>query len=176
MGKAGIELRVNTAQFIVENSLLFYTTLEFQMMHEYISHALPVWNSGNPLEEEFLLAMMFLYYRECGPNDGHAFLVEVADERRADSHRNGRRLIRTELAPSREQRLSQLLLELAVLDDDEMEVAKKRKLLALLKKVPFRKAPPEEDAHVRASVDHWIRTEGPLTLMDRLSDVFDEGI
>jgi hypothetical protein len=33
---------------------LFYLTLEFQMMHEYISHLLPAWNSGNALEEEFL--------------------------------------------------------------------------------------------------------------------------
>jgi hypothetical protein len=177
MGADGIDLRVNTKQFDIKNALLFYMTLEFQMMHEYISHVLPVWNSGNPLEEEFLLAVMSLYYRDCGPNDGHAFLVQEADDRRADAYRHGRQFIKYEVARAvMEQRLSQILLELAVLDDNQMEIAKKRKLLALLKKLPLKKTPLEEDAHVRTSVDHWLRTEGPLGLTERLSGVLDRNI
>lgn len=40
MDKSQIELRVNTNSFVTRNSLHSYLTLEFQMMHEYISHLL----------------------------------------------------------------------------------------------------------------------------------------
>lgn len=96
-----IELRVNTRKFEAKDSLLFYLTLEFQMMHEYVSHFLPVWNSGNALEEEFLLAMMFLYYRERGPRNGFVSLADEADERRADRHRVRRSSSRTNLLQGR---------------------------------------------------------------------------
>ena len=161
--KDEIQLRVNSGDFTVKNALLFYLTLEFQMMHEYISHLLPVWNSGNALEEEFLLAVMFLYYRERGPRNGLVSLVREAEERRADRHRNVRQFIRDELAPGQEERLSQLLLELAVLDEEEMIRAEKRHLLALLKRVPL-----VEDAGLRAAIQSWIAQDGPVTLYGRL--------
>jgi hypothetical protein len=135
--KDRIELRVNTGKFEVKNALLYYLTLEFQMMHEYISHHLPVWNSGNALEEEFLLAIMFLYYRESGGSNGLVSLVREADERRADSHRSTRQFIKDELAPPFEKKLAQILLELAVMDETEMPAAEKRHLLALLKRIPL---------------------------------------
>ncbi|MGH9584428.1 MAG: hypothetical protein ACRD4O_16000 [Bryobacteraceae bacterium] len=163
MQKDEIQLRVNTQDFAVKNALLFYLTLEFQMMHEYISHLLPVWNSGNALKEEFLLATMFLYYRECGPRNGLVSLVREADERRGDSHRKVRQFIMDELAPAQERRLSQLLLELAVLDDREMIPAEKRHLLALLKKVPL-----QEDVQLRTSMQSWIAKDDPPTLYGRL--------
>jgi hypothetical protein len=163
MDKMLIELRVNTGKFDLKNSLLFYLTLEFQMMHEYISHLLPAWNSGNALEEEFLLAMMFLYYRECGPRNGLVSLVREADERRADRHRPIRQFIKDELAPGQEQRLSQLLLELAVLEESDMKAAEKRHLLALLKKVPL-----QEDAQLRRSIQSWIRQDDAPALYQRL--------
>ncbi len=163
MDKKLIELRVNTGKFDLKNSLLFYLTLEFQMMHEYISHLLPVWNSGNALEEEFLLAMMFLYYRERGPRNGLVSLVREADERRADRHRPVRQFIKDELAPGQEQRLTQLLLELAVLEESEMKAAEKRHLLALLKKAPL-----QEDAQLRRSIQSWILEENALGLYQRL--------
>ncbi|HEY1216502.1 MAG TPA: hypothetical protein VGE93_22995 [Bryobacteraceae bacterium] len=163
MQKDEIQLRVNSGDFTVKNALLFYLTLEFQMMHEYISHLLPVWNSGNALEEEFLLAVMFLYYRERGPRNGLVSLVREAEERRADRHRNVRQFIRDELAPGQEERLSQLLLELAVLDEEEMTGAEKRHLLALLKKVPLAEA-----AQLRAAIQSWIAQDGPVALHGRL--------
>ena len=160
--KDRIEFHVNIGKFEVKNALLFYLTLEFQMMHEYISHLLPVWNSGNALEEEFLLAVMFLYYRERGPRNGLVSLVLEADERRADSHRGARRLIKDELAPLQERRLTQLLLELAVLDEEGMIAAEKRHLLALLKKVPF-----QEEA-LAGSIRSWIAHDDAPTLYGRL--------
>jgi hypothetical protein len=163
MQKDEIQLRVNSGDFAVKNALLFYLTLEFQMMHEYISHLLPVWNSGNALEEEFLLAVMFLYYRERGPRNGLVSLVREAEERRADRHRNVRQFIRDELAPGQEERLCQLLLELAVLDEEQMIRAEKRHLLALLKKVPL-----QEDDQLRAATRSWIAQDGPVALYGRL--------
>ena len=163
IAKDEIQLRVNTANFDLKNALLFYLTLEFQMMHEYVSHLLPVWNSGNALEEEFLLAIMFLYYRERGPRNGLVSLVREAEERRNDSHRGVRQFIRDELAPTQEQKLSQLLLELAVLDDEQMKPAEKRHLLALLKKIPL-----QEDAQLRAAIGSWIAQGEPVTLYGRL--------
>jgi hypothetical protein len=157
-----IELRVNTAGFEVKNALLFYLTLEFQMMHEYVSHLLPVWNSGNALEEEFLLALMFLYYRERVSLDGIVSLVYEADSRRADTHRRMREMIKHDLAPQQEQRLSQILLELAVLDESEMKLADKRHLLALLRKIPF------QNRRLQESIQGWIRDCDVAALYSKL--------
>ena len=66
-----IQLRVDTRTFDLKNAVVSYLTLDFQMMHEYVSHFLPVWHSGNTLEEEYLLATTFLFYRaERRPRDG----------------------------------------------------------------------------------------------------------
>ena len=165
MDKSRIELRVNTAEFEIPNALHYYLTLEFQMMHEYISHLVPVWNSGNALEEEFLLAMTWLYYRAHGPHEGLVSLVREADERRADPHRSARHYIEEELAPGSEPRLTQLLLELAVLQEGEMKAAEKRHLLALLKKIPL-----QEDS-LRETVRGWIESDNPLELYAKLKTV-----
>lgn len=170
MQKDEIQVRVNSGDFAVKNALLFYLTLEFQMMHEYISHLLPVWNSGNALEEEFLLAVMFLHYRVRGPRNGLVSLVREAEERRKDHHLSVRRFIRDELAPGQEERLCQILLELAVLDEEQMIRAEKRHLLALLKKVPL-----QEDEQWRAAVRGWIGQDGPVALYGRLRTALGSG-
>ena len=158
-----IELRVNTGKFVIDNSLLYYLTLEFQMMHEYISHLLPAWRSGNALEEEFLLAVMYLYYRKRGSQNGLVSLVREADARRLDDHRTIRQAIMDELAPLvGEERLSQLLLELAVMEESEMKEAEKRQLLALLKKVP------QQEDSVRKSIQRWVSEDDKPTLFGRL--------
>lgn len=160
--KQRIELKVNTSGFPFKNTLHYYLTLEFQMMHEYISHLLPVWSSGNALEEEFLLAMTYLYYRSQGPHDGLVSLVQVADERRADGFRNRREHIKNELAPGQEPRLTQVLLELAVMNEAEMSVADKRLLLALLRRVP------NQDQNLIQTVRGWVQTDSPLVLYGKL--------
>lgn len=164
-----IDVRVNTAAFELKNALLFYLTLEFQMMHEYVSHFLPVWNSGNAFEEEFLLAAMFLYYRDNGPRGGLVSLVHEADERRADRHYKRRRFIQDELAPGQERELSRLLITLALLDEAAMKKEEKRHLLALL-----RKAPLEEDPALRKAIRSWIAAGDPPALYAKLRQSLSE--
>lgn len=137
-GEKFIELRVNTDSFPVTHSLASYFTLEYQFMHEYISHVLPVWNSGGTLEHQFLLAVMSLYYdTERLPADGINFrLVEWDDERKNDSDREARLHIRGHVARLvGEKRLSRKLLELAVLHDNEMAGGYKREFLSKLKRL-----------------------------------------
>jgi hypothetical protein len=155
---------VNSIDFALKHSVLFYITMEFQMMHEYISHLLPSWNSGNVLEEEFLLALMFLYYREEGSRNGLVSLVREADRRRADRHRQTRERIKDELAAGRERELTRLVLQLAVLDESEMNRAEKRKMLALLKKVP------SQTEGIRRSFQDWLSDETAPGMYRRLSD------
>jgi hypothetical protein len=138
-------------------------TLEFQMMHEYISHVLPLWNSQNPLEEEFLLAVMFLYYRARGSRDGLVSLVREADQRMPGRHRVTRQFIKDELAPLQEERLTELLLELAVLREDEMSAAEKLQFLALLKKVPYR-------GDLKEEIKSWMQTLSVPALYQQLKN------
>ncbi len=168
-----LEIRVNTTDFALTNSLIYYLTLEFQMMHEYISHVLPVWNSGNTLEEEYLLAVMFLWYRsERKPLDGiHALLVRDADERRKDPHRDRRVAIWEGLALlTGQERLTQLLLELAVMDEKTLSRALKRRLLSLLNRLPV------NDADLQRSITAWLLRDDVATILGRLDRVFPAAI
>ncbi len=136
--KEFIELRVNTDSFRVTHSLTSYFTLEYQFMHEYISHVLPVWKSGGTLEHQFLLAVMSLYYyTERLPADGiNLRLVELDDERKNDADREARLHIRGHIAHLvGEKRLSRKLLELSVLHDREMAGGFKREFLSKLKRL-----------------------------------------
>lgn len=162
-GKSSIELRINPGDFDPRNALLYYLTLDFQMMHEYVSHLLPVWNSGSALEEEYLLAIMTLYFRDKGAGEGRSLLAAAAEERRKDPYRPARERIKYELAPGHEEDLSRLLLRLAVQSDDEMKLADKRNLLALLRCVPRLKG------NDLASVWRWIREENCQTVHARLT-------
>lgn len=164
-----IQLRVNTAAFSLRNALLSYLTLEFQMMHEYVSHFLPAWNSGGTLEEEYLLAAMFLFYRaERKPRDGiHGFLVDEMDRRRTDRHRARRQVILTNLAPLvGEQRLTQLLLDLASLEEQQMSGAEKRRMLALLGRVPA------QDSSVETALERSLREDSLQDVFEQLSKAF----
>jgi hypothetical protein len=154
-GEKFIEVRVNTESFPVTHSLPSYFTLEYQFMHEYISHFLPVWNSGGTLEHQFLLAVMSLYYdTERLPADGINFrLVEWDDQRRNDSDREPRLHIRGHIARLvGEKRLSRKLLELAVLHDNEMAGGFKREFLSKLKRLT---AP---NAEIRSAIAGWFDT------------------
>ncbi len=160
-----IEINVNTANFDSKNALIYYLTLDFQFMHEYVSHCLPRWNSGNPLEEEFLLGVMFLYYRGRCETGGFISLVCEADQLRRDSHRLVRNFIKDELALGQEERLCQVLLELAVMDDAQMPMADKRHLLALLKRTTAQAEP------LRSTMRHWIKTESISEIYAKLKTV-----
>ena len=143
------------------------------MMHEYISHVLPVWNSGNSLEEEYLLAVTFLWYRsERKPLDGiHELLVRNADERRKDPHRDRRVAIWEGLALlAGERRLTRLLLELAVVDDMIMSKARKRRLLALFNRLPV------ADQNLQASITKWLRRDDLATILARLDTLFSSDL
>ncbi len=167
-----LEIRVNIVGFDLTNSLMYYLTLEFQMMHEYIFHVLPVWNSGNTLEEEYLLAVMFLWYRsERKPLDGiHSLLVRNADERRKDPHRDRRIAIWEGLALlTGQEPLTQLLLELAVTQEKAMSIALKRRLLSLLNRLPV------NDEDLQRSITKWLCRDDLATILGRLDRLFPAG-
>jgi hypothetical protein len=171
--KTEIQVQVNTADFDCRNSLLYFLTLEYQMMHEYISHFLPAWNSGNALEHEYLQAIMFLYCRaKRQPRDGiHIFLVGKADEQRADAYRTRRKIIQDELAPALgESILSRHLMSLAVANEQEMSADQKRHLLALMNRLPA------ADATLEAAIESWFatfpRNVGNNEIVEDLSTIY----
>jgi hypothetical protein len=164
-----LELRVNARSYDQQTALLFYLTLEYQMMHEYISHVLPKWNSGNTLEECYLLAVMRLFYRsDRAHGDGIvAYLVRHADERRNDAHRARRLEIEDVLAPELgEANLSKRLLELAVLSEDELAASEKRRFLANLDQLPV--ADPQASSLIRQSFEQ----DDVRTVHAKLSHIF----
>jgi hypothetical protein len=61
-----IELRIEKhfTDFKKNHALLAYLTLEFQFLHEYVSHALPIWSDVG-LEEVMLLSVTYDWYLEC---------------------------------------------------------------------------------------------------------------
>jgi hypothetical protein len=99
-----IELQVESspAEFAREGTLFTFLTLDFQFLHEYLSHVLPVWISASArLEEVFLYAVAHLFNRDMrAPRDGiQPFLVILADEQRVDTqYRDSRRGVEVNLA------------------------------------------------------------------------------
>ncbi len=116
----------------VRSALLEYLILEFEFMHEYVSHVLPVWKSaGGRLEEELLMEAANRYYRSLDRHAHRPGLVKVWEPRSGSHHvaRRGDNRILNVITPSR---FSHLVVELAVTPEEEWMKAEKDKFLIQL--------------------------------------------
>jgi hypothetical protein len=79
-----IKVEQNFMDFDLEFALLSYLTLEFQLLHEYVSHALPIWNDTT-LDEVMLLSSTYDWYPRSTPADGiRSFLAHKSRSRNPD--------------------------------------------------------------------------------------------
>ncbi len=167
-----IDLKVHLGKsFARQHSILYYLTLAYQFMHEYISHVLPEWQSGDPLEEEYLLAAMFLYYKSNGPDDGICvLLVGEADAKKGGEQRSRREFIKYSLAPRiGEARLSLRLLELALMNETRMSFTDKLAFLGLLNKVP------PDNPKLRAVIWNLLKTQEIHVIYEKLKPTLRDG-
>lgn len=135
---AYIEIRINTNSDLLPISLPAYLALEFQMMHEYISHVLPNWESGGILEHCFLMPIMEKYFRS-RHQDGTVgyFIDQLEKECLNDGDYLGRYNVRNHISYILGDRvLSRVLLELAVLPEDTMPKDRKIAFLDMLYSLP----------------------------------------
>ena len=123
------KVRQNTFEF--KNALLEYLKIDYEFMHEYVSHVLPVWKSaGGRLEEELLLVCMNRYYW-AGDRYHNRELVDIAEEYSKDGHKEARRRLKgVELAIG-PRRLSQIMVEIAVTPEADLEKSEKDEFLAV---------------------------------------------
>lgn len=118
-------------RFQLRNALLEYLILEFEFMHEYVSHVLPVWKSaGGRLEEELLLVVANRYYWSLDPRGRRPELVDLSDERSPDYHRAQRQRLKVVGIAILPARLSQILVGLAVAEEKDLTKPEKDEFLA----------------------------------------------
>jgi hypothetical protein len=117
-------------------ALLSYLTLHFQLVHEYISHVLPVFSSVS-LEEEFLMVVLHDFYPQSGDQDGiESSLADILDRNRPDEHSGFRTTLRIVSSVVGREAFARMLLRISVTADEEISPAKKRRLLSHIGKFP----------------------------------------
>jgi hypothetical protein len=132
-----ILLKVESFSFKPKHTLLSYLTLEFQFLHEYVSHALPAWIDGT-LEEVHLLAATYQFYPHSQPQDGiRSFLTDTLRERRKDEYSMSRDRISNFASQMGQGQFSRFVLSLAITDDQQISQAQKANLTSKMKKLPL---------------------------------------
>jgi len=144
----------------LENALLEYLQLEFEFMHEYVSHVLPVWQStAKLLEDEYLLRAAHQYYWTLGRRLHRPELVDRADQLIDDYRRDRRRRIKELELLITAPRLSQIMVELALIPNETLSQEQKTQFLVRLSK---RGAPYDAEFTRRFQCDraselvHWL--------------------
>jgi len=115
-------------------ALLSLLTLHFQLVHEYVSHVLPVFKAVS-LSEEFLMAVLYDLYPHHGVQDGiEACLADVLDRDRPDEHAKVRATLRVVSSLVGRDAFARLVLQIAVTPETDFSDARKRSLLSRISK------------------------------------------
>lgn len=147
-----IFLKVEPFAFDPKLSLLSYLTLEFQFLHEYVSHALPAWVDAN-LEEVHLLAATYRFYAHSLPKDGiRSFLSETLRELRRDEFSVSRNRVLNFAAQMGQEQFSRFMLSLSITDNEQVSQAEKSNLTSKMKGLPLSDTSIQEkcDVHLQA--------------------------
>lgn len=132
-----ILLKVEPTSFDPAFGLLSYLTLEFQFMHEYVSHALPIWINGT-LEEVLLLAVTYRFYPLSQPIDGfRSVLANTLRESRKDQYSTARDRVSNFAGQIGQKQFSRFILTLANTDEAALSKTKKVNLATKLKSLPL---------------------------------------
>ena len=116
-GGQRILLKVEPFAFDPTLALLSYLTLEFQFLHEYISHALPVWTDAT-LEEVHLLAATYRFYAHSHPKDGiRSFLADTLRDLRRDEFSVSRNRVSNFASQMGQEQFSRFMLSLGITDN-----------------------------------------------------------
>jgi hypothetical protein len=151
-GGQQILLKVEPFAFDSRLSLLSYLTLEFQLLHEYVSHALPVWIDAN-LEEVLLLAATYRFYAHSHPKDGiRSFLAETLRELRRDEFSVPRNRVINFASQMGQEQFSRFMLSLSITDNQDVSQAEKSNLTAKMKTLPLSDSSLQKkcDVHLQA--------------------------
>ena len=133
--KNEILFRVMLGNFQCKNALLEYLQLEFEFMHEYVSHVLPLWQStAKLLEDEYLLRAAHQYYWTLGRHVHRPELVDRADQLIDDYRRDRRRRIKELELLISAPRVSQIMVELALIPNETLSQEHKSQFLVRLSK------------------------------------------
>jgi hypothetical protein len=148
-----IKLVVEPSAFDPTHALLSYLTLEFQFLHEYVSHALPVWINATQ-EEVLLLAATYEFYPCSLPSDGiRSFLADTLRQRRIDEFSVARNRASNFAAQMGREQFSRFLLSLSITDNEQLSKAEKSNLAAKIKMLPLANASLQRqcDVHLQAA-------------------------
>ena len=151
-GGQRILLKVEPFAFDPTLALLSYLTLEFQFLHEYISHALPVWTDAT-LEEVHLLAATYRFYAHSHPKDGiRSFLADTLRDLRRDEFSVSRNRVSNFASQMGQEQFSRFMLSLGVTDNQELSQAEKSNLSAKMKALPLSDSSLQKkcDIHLQA--------------------------
>jgi hypothetical protein len=124
--------------FNVKYALLSYLTLEFQFLHEYVSHALPIW-SDPALEEVMLLSSTYDWYPRSSPADGvRSFLVNKRRAKSPDRFADWRDRFKDFSDVVGREKYSRFILTLATIPHEEFSPSAKDNLLLKMSDLPLR--------------------------------------
>jgi hypothetical protein len=148
-----ILFKVEPTAFKPENALLSYLVLEFQFLHEYVSHALPVWINGT-MEEVHLLSSTYQFYPHSQPQDGiRSFLADTLRGRRKDEYSVSRDRMSNFASQMGQEQFSRFALSLALTDEKQMSKGQKANLSSRMKKLPLTDSSLQKkcDVHLQAA-------------------------
>jgi hypothetical protein len=169
-GRFELQVESSCKTFRREGALSLFLTLDFQFLHEYISHVLPVWASdSNVFEEVYLFAITYLFNQiQRSPHSIiNSSLVVLADQVRNDRNYRRRRLRVENLGDwVGAHHLSRFLLDVAMMEDPEMTPPQKKQLLTLLSKLPH------VNEALQKEIEEWIRTLSPADVHHRLRLIY----
>ncbi len=144
--KITIKVEQNFKDFDLKFALLSYLTLEFQLLHEYVSHALPIW-SDTTLDEVMLLSSTYDWYPHSKPPDGiRSFLANKRRSRNPDAFADWRDRFKDFADVVGRESYCRFILTLATIPDAEFSAAAKDNLVVKMSDLPL----PNEKLHAEA--------------------------